>query len=1239
MRSAPAAAGDAAPVPSDAAFLTLPLDGVRLIEASAGTGKTHTLASLFVRLVVERRLRVSQILAVTYTEAATQELRRRIRERLALAATLVGRAPADDAPAEVAASAWILHHHLHRGEESAAALARRLRIAAAEIDLAAIFTIHGFCARVLVEHGWDGDHDPEATLLLGKAEALHTQVAADLWRAHADGADAEALAGLWRDPRVLADELPTLLKPLPLWPEAEAEPLPDPRPELARATAELAQALRRHGAQYRRQLTAALEAGVLNRSRYKAEQVDSLMQRLLAWADDVNGPDPQAQFEKPSKLTFSELQHGTNKPHAGRTPQSPVQAPLAGFLQAQQAWQQWQWQCQRCFLHVLRADARRRLAQLKRQWRVRTYDDLIDGVADALAGPRGDILVKRLRRQYRVALVDEFQDTDARQWAIFNTVFGDCPPVRAAAAPPALLLIGDPKQAIYGFRGGDVHTYLAAAEQAERAPPLTRNFRSRPCLLQAIAALYANAAAADSGGEGPFCDRRIGFHPLQPGGIVDDAACQCDGQPAPGLVLHLLRSGADRLSADASREAAATACAATIRRTLAAAGAGRARIDGRPIEAGDFAVLVRSHREAAIIRQALARVGIAAVAAGRQSLFASEQAHALRLLLLAMTQPADEGRLRAALATPLLGQSAARIAALDEDAPARRRWQDRLLHWRERWRRGGMLALVTALAGERAEWLLALEDGERWMSNLLQLGEVLQHVASRRPGLHGLLDELQRRIATADPDDETQQLRLESDARRVQIVTLHKSKGLEYPLVCLPFVGIGEAAGTQARSVSVYDPAMCRRVLYWKIFKEEDVWRHANALAQRERQAEQARLLYVGLTRARHALWIAAGDLAKQQETPLAAMLSDLDALRASAAIRVEESLPNGPPALPSVPVSTEPVPPARISRRRLDEDWQVHSFTRLARADAGRDTLAAAIGADVAADDEPAWTDIAQAIAASPGWSEPAVAALVDDADDIDPRFSGSRFGNVLHAALETTDFAAWAGWRDGDAVPPSAAAALCGALRTAGYPQADIEAGIGPLATLVGRTLTVDMPEGGPLHALPADMRRAEIEFHLPMPSVAVPELLQLLHAHGIVGQRRRFGARQRLQGMLTGRIDLTYQRDGHWYLLDYKSNHLPSYDQATLYAAMAAGEYDLQALIYTVALHRWLSFRLGDGYAYRRDFGGVRYLFVRGLRLDRTEAAAARPGVYAHRFPETLVHALDRLLGAPLAGRSGR
>jgi len=310
----------------------------------------------------------------------------------------------------------------------------------------------------------------------------------------------------------------------------------------------------------------------------------------------------------------------------------------------------------------LRTEALRRDRDRKHAFNVRDYDDLIGELHAAVEDEtRRDRLLHALRRQFPCVLVDEFQDTDARQWDIFARLFG----------AGGLVLVGDPKQAIYRFRGGDVNTYVAAADTAVRAAPLDRNFRSRPCVIAAVNTLFATLPAGVLG-EG------IGFLPTQPGGRTADADCVLEDRPAPAIHFHVVpstESGKD-WNKPASVRIAADLCADAILQRLQQAGVGRAlRRDPhtkalRSLQPRDFAVLVRDHRQAAAVRHALSLRGVPAVASGKASLYESEEAQAVLTLLLALRSPGDDRRLRAALATLLLGWDAARILALDDDRPA-----------------------------------------------------------------------------------------------------------------------------------------------------------------------------------------------------------------------------------------------------------------------------------------------------------------------------------------------------------------------------------------------------------------------------------------------------------------------------------------------------------------------------------------------------------------------------------------
>ena len=628
-------------------------------------------------------------------------------------------------------------------------------------------------------------------------------------------------------------------------------------------------------------------------------------------------------------------------------------------------------------------------------------------------------------------------------------------------------------------------------------------------------------------------------------------------------------------------------------------------------------MLVREHRQAAAIRHALSLRGVPAVASGRESLYQGEEAQDLLTLLLALRAPGDDRRLRAALATPLLGWDAAAIAALDEDgeAPvststgqALRQWQQDLVAWRTRWERHGPQAMLAEVLATHAERLLQRSGGERRLTNYLQLAELMQSAAGRKLGTQGQLDALRHAIAHADGEDETQQPRLESDAGRVQILTLHKSKGLEFPLVYLPFVGIGRQQ--RINGMALYTDADGQRVRQCETaqdFEGAPSWAEARQRHFQEESAEDMRLLYVGLTRASQSLWVCAGHLSEQKNASLTRLLGDcapapalLRALgeHATSSMRLPESAAPARLALAPAPA----VPAARIAQRRLYRSWWIHSFSQLHK--------------------QPSHGASAM-FEARPADDEAPLAAVAP----LPPRlFAGARFGNVLHHALEHVDFAAWRGHAGG--VPPAAQRQpLVDALNSQGYAEKFHDAGVRELAPLIADTLNAALPEALRLCELPNESRLLELEFHLALRGASTRDFLDLLHRHGLAMGRDDFGVWTQLSGLLNGKIDLTYRHQGRVYVMDYKSNDLPAYDQETLAQTMASSEYDLQALLYTLAVHRWMRLRLGQRYDYERDFGGVRYVFCRGLQREDPGQ-----GIFVPRFSRELVQAVDTLLVSP-------
>ncbi len=1201
--------------------LSVPIRGVQLIQASAGTGKTFTLATLYARLVIECALPVSMILAVTFTEAATKELRERLRHRLVRAQQLAEAWLASDGNAQNDASsndegtrltARLVHAAIAR--EGARALCQRLRVACQAMDLAPIYTIHSFCRRALADHALEAGQPLVERALAENETLLREEVATDFWRQVSHTPDsARTLVSIWESPGALAKSLRELLTLDALLP-IPAESIDDgSEAALAQAQAIVLVAYRIHGAQAKAAIDKAMAGGVMDGNRFRKSTVASKWATLNAWVDGGGVGDLDAGIVL---FGSSAIRERTKKAQSANAPVSPLFDAIEAWSTALADVQTLRQQRRIAMIHNARDYARQRLATIKRERGLIGYNDMIEGLAQALENPANSRLAERLRTQYRVALLDEFQDTDSRQWSIFRRLFGEHGDTQAPsgqnATSRALFLIGDPKQAIYRFRGGDVFTYLAAAKSADARHSLTMNFRSRPAMLSAVQALF------ELSGPDAFAQEGIGFEPVRAGERCDDAHLQIDGGNAPALNFLVLPETADeKESIESARTRATRACVAAIHSLLEAGIAGRAKLrdkhgQWRAIAPGDIAVLVEKNDDAASIQQALAAAGIPSVAAGRESLYDTEEAQHLRWLLQALSAPADDERLRAALAAPLFGLDAAAIAALDTGQDTHRHWQDRLQRWRQRTERHGPMALIGQLCAENAARLLTLIDGERRLSNYLQLAEQLQDSNAHALGLTALLDTLEQRILAADDNNDAELLRLESDAARVTILTLHKSKGLEFELVFLPYAATNGAPrkNTKPPMAKYHDGTRQVAMLY------PDDGGTAKLAERDEQHAEKLRLLYVGLTRARLATWVVWGVAKDARNTPMAWLLHrDIDADKSGTVTNqtIEQRLAKlqahladtDRGAIATIPAaSTLPttrlrfdiedvVPAAAQAQRTLDRDWWVYSFSQLAREDAGFEAGSA--------DDE----------------AEPAPDMLVS-------RLSGPRFGNSLHTALEQVSVAKWRDWF-GDLPPPGEFDLLANALRGQGFAsENDLLEGVPLLTQLIANTLNVRLPEGTRLAMLPEASLCNEMEFHFALANTAVPELLDTLHAHGIVPDRQTFGSRKRLEGLLTGRIDLVYEADDRYYVLDYKSNQLPDYAPVALEQAVRESEYDLQYVLYTLALHRWLRFRLGAAYRIEQHLGGVRYLFCRGLDCGSNDS----PGIHALTLPPALILALDAL-----------
>ena len=1190
--------------------LCISLAGLNLIEASAGTGKTYTITALYARLVVEAGIPVSRILVVTYTNAATKELRDRIRTRLSdlRLAFLRGRAAEHD---ELATRLL----DLLPDRELAI---RRLNNAVRGFDEAAIFTIHGFCKRVLGDNAFESGLSFETELMTDTHDLLQ-EIAEDFWRREFYAGSpllVQYLLEKKQSPETLLAQVERYLgKP---YLQVITSPGEEDGAVLEQNFATAFQQARVIWLGEHAEITDLFARDkALNGNIYRKNSIPSWLQMMHAY---LSAETPTlALFDKFAHFTTRKLQDKKSVKKGQIAPQHPFFDACEALVKARDALVYYgQHRIPVKLLEYCNSE----MAIRKRQQHIQSYDDLLLDLHQALGHPQqGTALIETLRRRYAAALIDEFQDTDPVQYAIFRAIYG--------GTTKPVFLVGDPKQAIYSFRGADIFAYLSARHDTPKTQrhTLDVNWRSDPRLLTALNALFGTAQ------DGPFLFNDIPFHPAIPAELKQHEPLWIQGRQEPPLQIWLLEPDGDKpVNKDAANHKAARATAAEIARLLNLGARDQARIGERSLTGGDIAVLVRSHRQGRLIRKALLQLGVPSVQHADDSVFASDEASQLYWLLAAVAEPGNEGRLRTVLASDLFGLSGDELYRLSEMEQSWTEWLEKFQDYRQLWREHGFMRFFRAwLSGEKvAQRLLAFRDGERRLTNLLHLAELLHLASQNHPGMADLLKWLSDRQRAPTNKDEEQMLRLESDENLVRIVTVHKSKGLEYPLVFCPFLWDGRLHAEKDQSALLYhDPSAVNRAI---LAIGVDEQHPARQQALREEMAENLRLFYVALTRAKQRCTLVWGKIKDAETAPPAwllhhppvvgpsqdrlevarqrfeaitapALRNELQTVFATAGEAVAITpLPEASAAPYQPPTTTEPTLAARTFSGAPLEFWRIGSFT----------TLTA--GQSIEAPDHDLSTTLPEAIAEE--------SILVPRKSIFDfPR--GARAGICLHALFERLDFAQIEDYERVEAL----------VSRTLEGHGLDAVEWTPVVADLAQRVLATPLNQDGLcLAEVSADRRLNELEFSYPLANLRADALRKVLERHG-----QNIGPFQEmienlefspLRGYMKGYIDLVFEADGRFWLVDYKSNWLgaetAAYRGERLAAVMAREAYVLQYLIYTVALHRYLQWRLPD-YDYQRHFGGIFYLFLRGM----DPVLGAECGVFHDRPAPALVLALDHLM----------
>jgi exodeoxyribonuclease V beta subunit len=1153
---------------------TFPLSGYRLIEASAGTGKTYTITNLYLRLLLgqgdpgQRPLGVDEILVLTFTIAATEELRARIRRRITEARDVFrGSATGDEFLTG-------LTHASQDAHRDVSLLTAALQL----MDEASIFTIHGFCARVLADNAFETGTLFDQNLDGDRDVLLETAVQDCFRNDLLTLPDRQRRLALdtWGSPQQLINQLKPFLfrQNLSLMP---------PTREVDEADLS-----RRIDQAKRLWLTAAFPAFIESAGIKKTYNAWKKLGAMTEFCESTSY-DTQLWTLWTSVSLADNFKSGYDVPTH----------PLISLIDSIKADQD---QIPINLWHLVVTRVRGYLDAAKRAQSELTLDDLLTRVHEALEQPEvGPLLVDSLSARWPIAMVDEFQDTDDTQYSIFGRIYRH----------RGLFLIGDPKQAIYQFRGADVFTYVNARRELNPDSDLfslATNWRSTAPMVEAINTLFSVPSIF-----GDATD--ITYEPASPSATRGGRRMTDRGNDVMPVELCQL-TGATHASQ--LRRLAAEQAAETTSHLLEKGQRGDLLIDGKPVHAGQIAFLVRSGVDARAVRDALRKRQIRSVYVTLESVFLTETADDLRTILQAVLEPTNERALRAALAVPLMQSTAAEIHALSTDVQQQQTVLQEFADYHRLWARLDVATMIQEVMIRRhiaSKWF-GQPDGERQITNLRHLIELLQRRAAAAPGMHRLLKWFTREKRAAERvAAEERQLRLESDRNLVQIVTMHAAKGLEYEIVMIPMAGF--VAPSQSRN----GPALFHTASPDGQFGAVLDFGNSvpvRALADEEQLAEDMRLLYVAITRAIYQCHIGIPNTKGLRST------NTLPKSALAKLLRLTDFLPDEvdatltlnfqPPQFrvstvvratvtPFVPTASgRPlVPPP--SMPTVDKRWRLHSYTGVSRLISrdesdGRE-------ADVTpgyGDDDTALTPVAPIKAR-------------EFSRFTFPR--GPRAGVALHTLLERIDFTTPLDTQTDE---------LTDCLDRIGLTQQRRE-WLAVLTGWIGDVLTTPLPGGATLSEIPRTRRLDEMEFHFPLHTDG--RLLTVLksadYSEHAIGLRA-----DRLEGVMTGLIDLVFGHDGRFWLVDYKSNHLGNtttdYDRPQLQQAIDHHQYDLQYLIYSVALHRYLRTRV-PGYTFDSHFGGVCYLFLRGMAGPGKDT-----GVYFHRPEEGFIDQLDAVLDGP-------
>ena len=1190
--------------------ITLPLNQISLIEASAGTGKTYTIGSLYLRLLLKagennfsRPLNVEEILVVTFTEMATEELKKKIRERIT------------DAIDKLTAFAETKDKSAFKNDEFLTALyhdldifeaIHRLKLAEQNMDLAAIYTIHGFCRRMLMQYAFHSGIHFNLELIKDQSDLL-VRFANEFWREHFYPLPFEMAD-------FIANELGSPDYVLSLLESDLGKNLIVDLENQQALSISITEFLHQYLGEYFKDIKALKrfwlesagkiseliteelnkdyakgEPKFLSRRSYNTSRLAKWIEQVNAWAN--NPRDYLLNETLMSYFTQSALGE------KGEEGASPFIAPIFTELEERANALMSPDLLRRVILYHYRQALQQKLLDYKLNHQEKSFDDLLRLLCEALQGAQGDELAEMIRFQYPFAMIDEFQDTDSQQYAIFSKIYRDNPEKNTG-----FIMIGDPKQAIYRFRGADIFTYLKASDEAQSRFELTKNYRSEKNLVDGVNALFDFP-------QSPFIYQNINFTAVD--SRDDHLRFYLNGKAEPAYRFYLTES--DKVN----KTEMAKICAISIQHWLKSAAENQAVFQNedtcKTLQAANIAVLVKNRYEAEDVIQELQKLGIASVYLSDQSsVFDSHVAVELLRILKACLNVAERPILNA-IATALFGLNAADIHQIQQNEADWQRWADSFAQYQQTWQRQGILAMLHQILLEQgiSERLLSQATGERDLTDFLHLAEILQQAATLHETEAALLSWFEKQIQGEGRQEA--QIRLESERQLVKIVSIHKSKGLEYDLVWLPFLAVPSKIPT-AGDMNVY----------YSKERDETLWdmenRNLNALYE-ETFAEELRLLYVALTRAKYQMafalptqfdkkWNALHYVLSQGEIGKEIALSapkDTETLLQTFKEKMQDNVeictrPNLE-AFPALSINTknDELKAAEFTGN-IEQDWRITSFTSIEQAHRRQHYFTESAGKKHTVFDDAKDYDSQNAI-------EISTALLNENESSILDLPRGKQVGTALHRHFENCYFSDLANTEEIDKLRQSLqldetfTEPLQNWLQQISHTPLSNEIGIA-LADLANKDCIKEMP------------------FYLAIREHFDVEAFNhaLKAHHHLPSEPLQF---EQIQGIVRGSIDLVFRHNGKYYLVDYKSNFLGStladYNQEALKKEMLHSHYDWQYLIYTLALHRYLQ-SVVPHYDYARDFGGVFYLFLRGMNGE------PQSGVFYDRPSVELITELD-------------